>query len=69
MKQKDPLTLTKAAKSLEQARMAMAVATTGARIAAVQAAADGVPETRIAQTLGVARTTVREWLAREAARG
>jgi predicted transcriptional regulator len=57
--------LDKAARRLADARKELDQSTHGARLAAIAAAEFGLAETRIAQTLGVARTTVREWLARE----
>ena len=51
-----------AACRLAAARTEHDAATTVARTAALEAAAAGAPETRIAATLGVDRATIRKWL-------
>lgn len=54
--------LEKAARNLRSARQRMGHAMATAQHAAVSAQLDGVPETEIAQRLGVNRMTVRRWL-------
>ena len=54
--------LASAARILKGARNGLAAATEKARVAAQQAAGEGVPETEIARELGVNRLTVRKWL-------
>lgn len=56
------MTLHAARVDLVRARALLNSATQNARIAAVEAAATGTPETVIARELGVNRLTVRNWL-------
>lgn len=48
--------------ALNAARKSLAKATETARLKAINLHANGIPETVIARTLGVNRTTVRKWL-------
>lgn len=54
--------LAQAAQRMEAASAAVAAAQDEARAAAVAAMADGASERHVAETLGVARNTVRGWL-------
>jgi hypothetical protein len=54
--------LTRAASALRNARVRLAVAMDNARAAAIAAAAAGISEVSIAETLDVNRLTVRRWL-------
>lgn len=54
--------LRRAARTLRTARQRLDTAMAAAARAAVTAAAEGVPETTIAEELGVTRMTVRRWL-------
>lgn len=54
--------LTHAASTLAKARAAEQAAMDSARVAALDAIANGVPEAVAARTLGVNRMTVRRWL-------
>jgi hypothetical protein len=54
--------LNSAAARLSRARNLLAAAMEQAELTAIHAAADGTPETQIAQGLGVNRMTVRKWL-------
>lgn len=54
--------ISSAAARLSRARKQLDAAMEQAETAAISAAADGMPETEIARTLGVNRMTVRRWL-------
>jgi predicted transcriptional regulator len=56
------MTLRQAGRKLAAANEARRVAVHAARLAAIEAAAVGTPETVIARELGVTRKTVRAWL-------
>lgn len=56
------MSLRQIGRRLAKARHAERVASQAARNAAIEAAAEGTPETVIASDLGVTRMTVRKWL-------